>query len=452
MKIIPDTIAGRTIAILLAGLVLLHLASIWAYELGISSEIDLANEARVAERLWSISRTIAEAPRERREQLAHSLSGGVLETHWSTKPLIIAIRGHAAPHATAMRQRLMQLAQGLKEDDLVIGGSANGSHLQSDPHVLLLSLRLDDGSWANFSMARLSGPRASHHAVVLSTSLMALGVIAISVFMVRTVTRPLRQCATAAERLYAETHSIPIDATGPREVRALASAFNGLQGRVKKLIDDRTLTVAAVSHDLKTPLARMRLRADNVPDASLRAAMARDIAEMQQMIDQALDFLRSARSGEPPRMIDLGSLLDSIVAEQVDAGHGVEIDRENGLILLGQHLALKRAFGNIVENAVKYGSTARVLARRQDRGIVVAIADDGPGIPGDKREAVFEPFVRLEQSRSRETGGAGLGLTVAKSIIEAHRGTIRLDAPSHGHGLIVHVRLPRPAPKQALTA
>ena len=445
MRFLPDTIAGRTIAILLAGLVLLHLASIWAYELGISSEIDLANDARVAERLWSISRTIADTPRERREQYAHSLSGGVLEAHWSTKPLTVAERVPLSNHAAAMRQRLLQLASDLKEDDLIIGGSGQDAHLQSDPHVLLLSLRIADGSWANFSITRLSGPHTSLPAVFLSTSLMALGVIVISVLMLRTVTRPLRQCAVAAERLYTEAVPNPIDAKGPREVRALASAFNGLQERVKKLIDDRTLTVAAVSHDLKTPLSRLRLRAEGIADAGLRAAIAKDVSEMQQMVDQALDFLRGARTGEPPRRIDLGSLLESIAAELVDAGYVAEIQAEGGLVVAGQHLALKRAFGNLVGNAIKYGGAARLSARADAAGIVVEIADSGPGIPDDKREAVFEPFVRLEQSRSRETGGAGLGLTVAKSIIEAHRGTITLLSPRAGQGLLVRVRLPRTA-------
>lgn len=446
MKLVPDTIAGRTIAILLAGLVLLHLASIWAYELGINSEIDLANEARVAERLWSISRAIAQAPGEGREQLAHSLSGGVLEVHWSKKPLTVAPHGPAPAHSAAMRQRLKQLIVGLNDDDLIIGGASEDRHLQSDPHVLLLSLRIADGSWANYSITRLSGPHTSLHAVVVSTSMMALGVIAISILMLRSVTKPLRQCAAAAERLYSETNSVPIDTTGPREVRALAVALNGLQERVKKLIDDRTLTVAAVSHDLKTPLSRLRLRSETVGDDGLRAAMAKDVAEMEQMVDQALDFLRGAQTGEQPRKIDLGSLLESIAAEHADSGKSVGTDLQGGLILLGQHFALKRAFGNLIGNAVKYGGAARIGAWIEADTLLVEIVDEGPGIPEDKREAVFEPFVRLEQSRSRETGGAGLGLTVAKSIIAAHGGTIALVSPAVGQGLLVQVRLPRTGP------
>ena len=443
MKLVPDTIAGRTIAILLSGLVLLHLASIWAYELGVNSEIDLANEARVAERLWSISRAITDAPRERREQLAHSLSGGVLEAHWSTKPLTVAQHGPASAHSVAMRHRLKQLIVGLNEDDLIIGGASEDRHLQSDPHVLLLSLRIVDGSWANYSITRLSGPHTSLHAVVVSTSMMALGVIAISILMLRSVTRPLRQCAEAAQRLYSETNSVPIGTTGPREVRALAVAFNGLQERVKKLIDDRTLTVAAVSHDLKTPLTRLRLRSETLQDDGLRTAIGKDVAEMEQMVDQALDFLRGAQTGEQPRKIDLGSLLESIAAEHEDSGKSVDTKLQGGLVLLGQHFALKRAFGNLVGNAVKYGGAARIRARTEADALVVEIEDEGPGIPEGKREAVFEPFVRLEQSRSRKTGGAGLGLTVAKSIIEAHRGTITLMSPPAGQGLLVRVRLPR---------
>jgi two-component system OmpR family sensor kinase len=224
-------------------------------------------------------------------------------------------------------------------------------------------------------------------------------------------------------------------------VRELAAAFNEMDQRVKRLMDDRTLTLAAISHDLKSPLARARLRAEGIQDTALREEFEADFREMLAMINSALDFLKGDQAAEQVRELDLSAILQSVCDELSDAGHRAALVVKGKTVVRGRRLALKRAFFNLANNAVKYGGGVDIRARGGSEGVLVTITDNGPGIPPDQREAVFRPFFRLEGSRSRETGGTGLGLTVARTVIRSHGGDIELnDAP--GHGLEVRVIIP----------
>lgn len=436
----PDTIVTRTIAVLLSGLVVFHLASIWAYQLGISSEIDVTNEARLAERLFSIKRAIELRPSAEREELAHSLSGGPLEVHWSAVPLTVE-RTHRVAGHSRLRERLLELAPELQQTDIVLHAPPAGSGAGTDPHLLLASLKLGDGSWINFSIAKLGNNHASLRGTVLSTSLMAVGVMLVSLLILRNVTRPLRACAEAAENLYRGAGPQMLAIAGPREILHLATAFNEMQKRVKRLVDDRTLTLAAISHDLKSPLARLSLRTERIADPEIRQAMAADIGEMLAMIDSALDFLKGDFASSEVRSLDLAATLDSICGHLVDQGHAVTLQRSGETVLRGRPLALKRAFANLIENAVKYGGSAEVAVRGGAHAITVTVTDHGPGIPAKEREAVFTPFFRGAPHRDTQLGGAGLGLTIARTIIRAHGGDLALR-DAEGGGLKVEVHLP----------
>jgi two-component system OmpR family sensor kinase len=436
----PDTIVTRTIVVLLAGLVIFHLASIWAYQIGISSEIDVTNEARLAERLFSIKRAIEQRPPAEREELAHSLSGGPLEVHWSAVPLTAEGTRRVTGHSR-LRERLLELAPELRGPDIILRAPPAGSGPGTDPHLLLASLKLGDGSWINFSIAKLGHGHASLRGIVLSTSLMAVGVMLVSLLILRNVTRPLRACAEAAENLYRGAEPQMLAITGPREIHHLATAFNEMQKRVKRLVDDRTLTLAAISHDLKSPLARLSLRTERIADPKVRQAMATDISEMLAMIDSTLDFLKGDFSASEVRPLDLGATLDSICDDLVDQGHTVMLQRTGETVLRGRPLALKRAFANLIGNAVKYGGSASVTVQGSANGIKVTITDHGPGIAFDEREAMFVPFFRGEPHRDTMVGGAGLGLTIARTIIRAHGGDLAL-LDAEGGGLKVDVRLP----------
>jgi len=437
---IPDTIAGRTIAVLVAGLVIFHLASIWAYQIGINSEIDITNEVRLAERLYTIKRAIEQLPADERENLAHSLSGGPLDVHWSATRL--TAEGTSNVHDNGLRDRLLILAPELTEDRIILGAQTADGHRGADPHLVFASLKLDDGTWVNYSVTKLDGPHASLAAVVLSTTLMALGVLVLSIIVLRTVTRPLLACANAAEGLYRGAERRAIDVAGPREVRHLAMAFNRMQDRVKRLVDDRTLTLAAISHDLKSPLTRLSLRSEGVSDANVRHHMSTDIAEMLAMIDSALDFLKGDFASSEVRSLNLAAMLESICNDWQDAGKTVELKSCGDTVLRGRPLALKRAFSNLIDNAVKYGSVAAVEATGRPEDITIIITDDGPGIPEAQRDAVFAPFFRGEVHRDPEVGGAGLGLTVARTVIRAHGGDVVLGNDRKG-GLQVSITLPK---------
>ena len=221
------------------------------------------------------------------------------------------------------------------------------------------------------------------------------------------------------------------------------TAFNRMQERIKRLIDDRTQTLAAVSHDLKTPLTRLRLRAHFVQDEELRETIESDLDEMEAMIQLTLDFLRGDASGEEIRTVDIGTIIESVCDSFADSGHDVVLRADVHAPLSCRPLALKRAFSNLVDNAVKYGTRARVSLEKRADELIVTIDDDGPGIPAAEFDRVFDPFYRLEASRSRETGGTGLGLTVARSTIRAHGGDVRLCEQNRRRPAVT-VTLPMP--------
>ena len=221
----------------------------------------------------------------------------------------------------------------------------------------------------------------------------------------------------------------------------MAKAFNAMQARIRRLIDDRTQTLAAVSHDLKTPITRLRLRAEFVGDGDLRRMIDGDLGEMERMINSTLAFLRGA-SSEESRTIDIGSVLRTICDQAADAGQDVVLSGNERAALVCKPLAIKRAFSNLIDNAIKYGNRARVSLSVGPRELVVTIEDDGPGIAECEQERVFDPFYRIEGSRSRETGGTGLGLALARTVVRTHGGEITLHNREDG-GLRVVVCLPR---------
>jgi two-component system, OmpR family, sensor kinase len=223
-------------------------------------------------------------------------------------------------------------------------------------------------------------------------------------------------------------------------VRELASAFNDMQGRIRRLISDRTQALAAVSHDLKTPITRLRLKVEGLKDRKLAASIHGDLAEMEEMLDQTLAYLSGDKDDEPFRKLDLAALLQTLADDAADAGHEAAFAGEP-LTIEGRPLALKRAFGNLVGNAVKYGGAARIGLGSDGGKTVVTIDDDGPGIPADQIARAFQPFHRLEVSRSKETGGFGLGLAIAQAAIAGHGGVVTLANRPEG-GLRAIVRLP----------
>jgi signal transduction histidine kinase len=234
----------------------------------------------------------------------------------------------------------------------------------------------------------------------------------------------------------------PLPETGTVETRQASRAFNEMQIRLRNLIENRTRLLAAISHDLRTPLTLLRLRAENVQDQQERQKMLDTIADMDAMVGATLKFARDEDVAEPRKPTDIAALVQSIVDDMSDAGMPVTVAPAQALVYECRPAALKRAITNLIDNAVKYGKSAHLTISVGDRNIELAIDDEGPGLPEDQLSRVFEPFYRLEQSRSRDTGGIGLGLAIAQSIVQSHGGDLILSNRPEG-GLHAAIKLTR---------
>jgi signal transduction histidine kinase len=272
-------------------------------------------------------------------------------------------------------------------------------------------------------------------------AIMAVIILAVSVWVVRRVTAPLASLSAAAERLGNDLKAPPMPETGTIETRQAAGAFNTMQARLRGLVENRTRMLAALSHDLRTPLTLLRLRAENVENAPEREKMLATIAEMDAMVAATLQFARDDAAAEPRRKTDLAALLGSVVDDMADTGLAVVMEPAPPVVCECQPAALKRALTNLIDNAVKYGKRARAAIRPGPQTVEITIDDEGPGIAEDELARVFQPFYRVEGSRSRETGGIGLGLAIALSVIQAHGGQLTLTNRPEG-GLRACVTLP----------
>lgn len=305
------------------------------------------------------------------------------------------------------------------------------------------SVRQADGRWATVEPPRgLLSPWQQRMLLALGISMLLLAPLVW--WMARRLTRPIRVFAEAAERLGADPDAEPLAPSGPSEVRTAIHAFNDMQASLRDHMRQRTQTIAAIAHDLRTPLTRLRFRAEQAP-APVRDRMATDIEEMDALIAQAMAFVRGETTPDRREPLDLGPLAADCAAGFTETGADVSFEGDGALPVEGDPASLRRALANLISNAVKYGGGARVTAFAEDGRAVVEIADDGPGLAGEDLEAVFEPFHRGERSRSRETGGAGLGLTVARQAARAHGGDVVL-IPRHGGGLIARLDLPLASP------
>ncbi|MBY0574177.1 MAG: HAMP domain-containing protein [Undibacterium sp.] len=239
--------------------------------------------------------------------------------------------------------------------------------------------------------------------------------------------RPLQRLAQAATNLGQDINRPALRETGPKEILQATRAFNFMQLRIRDHIQQRTQMLAAITHDLQTPLTRLRLRLEKVTDMELHDKLVGDLSTMQMMVKEGLDLARSMDSNEALQALDIDSLLDSICSDALDAGHQVQLKDKSHATVMARPQALRRALNNLIDNAIKYGHSANIhVSKETGRWLHIMIRDQGIGIPVDKHSQVFEPFYRIETSRSRDTGGTGLGLTIAQNITRQHNGTLSL--------------------------
>lgn len=294
-----------------------------------------------------------------------------------------------------------------------------------------LIMPLGDGRALNVAYyKRLPSIWATHlpFALALTAVLVAL----IGAMTVRRISRPLGRLTKAAETLGRGEAVLPLRESGPNDIRRTAEAFNLMQERLHRFVTDRTRMLGAIGHDLRTPLTTLRLRAELVEDAELQERMLATIDEMQAMIEATLALARQESTLEETRTIDLSALVESVCEDLAEIGQPVRFVAGERITYRCRPDGLRRTIRNLVENAVRYGGHAEVRLQTTDAGIEIVVDDDGPGIPLDKTEEVFAPFFRLEGSRSRETGGVGLGLSISRAIARQHGGDILLSPRTPG--------------------
>lgn len=345
----------------------------------------------------------------------------------------VMIAGDRSPFADRRVFRIVR-------DQLAREGAAREEHFLVAPFAV--GVRQADGRWRTVRPAPVFGLEAWQQRLVIWFVVSAVAMAPLAYIFARRLARPFKLFADAAERLGRDPRAEPLSLSlqGTAEIEVTARAFNDMQERLQRYVEDRTAMVGAIAHDLRTPLTRLRFRIENVPEEA-RAKMASDLDQMEEMIAAALTFVRDASRPADRTPLELSSLLESLCDEMADTGARTEIDRADKVILDGDPVALRRLFANLLENAIKFGGRAQVRVFRDSVHALVEIEDDGPGIPENELDRVFEPFYRREPSRSRQTGGIGLGLAVVRSVARAHGGDVFLTNRPDG-GLTARVQLP----------
>lgn len=311
---------------------------------------------------------------------------------------------------------------------------------------MMIAVHLEDQRWFVGRMAAPDfSPLAARHTLTFVIVASVL-VLLVMFWQLRKITRPLSKLARAANDLGRGKDVAPLTEEGPYDVRETLVAFNRMNDRIQRFVSDRTRMLAALSHDLRTPMTSMRLRLELMEPGEERDKLLASLDEMQQMSEASLDFVRQSGDVETTQAVDLSALLDSLCEDLCDLGMPVSCAESDQIVLDVRPVSLKRALRNVIENAVKYGERADVRILRRERNIVIEVSDSGPGIPEDRQASVFEPFVRVEESRNRNTGGMGLGLSIARQIIASHGGDIqlhnRIERGDH-KGLTVEIILPQ---------
>lgn len=446
LRIWPATLAGRTFLVLLLGLLVAQAVGLTIHAFDRVAVQRSGQVREASERIGVVWRAVVVAPPAQRSQVLRDadLPLGLSATldpqpgTTATPPPPFLARPPGAPPPGG----LMRGPPAMRPREVLVSGT-------DPPGGLVIALRLPDtaGSermWVNFT-GRLPTPRPWHsETFLLAFAVMSVSVALLAFWAVRRLTRPVADLAAAAERLGRDVNAPPLPEAGPQEVRQAAASFNTMAARIKRFVADRTEMLAAIGHDLRTPITRMKLRAEFVDDPEQRVKMLADLDEMERMIAATMAFARDDAAAEPPAALDLGVLLRTVADEANDvAGHeAVTVEAPPHLAVQARPIAIKRALSNLVSNAVAYAGECRLRLSGPNAGALrIDVEDEGPGIPEAEIERVFQPFHRVERSRSRDTGGTGLGLPIARNIFRAHGGDVTL-ANRAPKGLRATVTLP----------
>jgi len=453
MRLWPDSLAGRTLAILLAITLLLIAGSAILLQEERNTRFEEQNRFRLLNNISTLVRLVEGAELQERQRIVKRISKENFHASIAAIPLVAGPPRHRIENFLARNLRnQLNMPVGeinvrirmVHEDDNDDDHMMQRQPIRSRMHEwgkLVFSIHLGDGSWLNIQIDNSDAPPPWASKTLGLFVLLLVALIVGGMYLSQRMARPMAQLAKAADRLGLGQAGSPLAEDGPREVRHTIRAFNRMQERTQKHLKDRTLMLAAVSHDLRTPITTLRLRAEYIEDEDMRNKTLATLAEMEAILSATLGFARDDAADESARPTDIPALLQSLVDDHVDLGSSATYHGPEKLPFSCRPVALRRALNNLIENALKYGGTAEVQLSAKDNGIEICIDDNGPGIPEDKLIEVFTPFFRLDDSRGGNTGGTGLGLSVALTIAHAHGGELTLTNRTGG-GLRARLVLP----------
>lgn len=445
-RLLPAGLAGRIILLLAATLIIANLVALAVLDFQQERFDRQASEDREIERIAALIPAMEAVDAQVRQVIARDASTRFARVRVEDAPLLTETAEDS--RSTNIAQVMMDT---LGRDDVMVaiidrparhGSDEAEERERAGKSVIAITVPLTarDGqiAWLNV-VTNGAAPRGGHldarpFFTVLALSLLC--VLGVSVLLARQLTKPLARLSRAAEAAGRGDRTAQVPVEGAREMRKAAEAFNKMQGEISRFDAERVRMLAAVGHDLRTPMTSLRIRAEMIDDEALRDAMVRTLDEMTVMADGLVTYAREGQDGEPPTPVDLGALLAQLCEDR-----GATLSVVENVQVTGRRVGLGRAIGNLVDNAKRYGDGAVVTLSRGNDGAVITVDDSGQGIPSNRLEAVFQPFTRGEDSRSLETGGAGLGLSISRSIINAHGGSITLENRAEG-GLRATVTLP----------
>ncbi len=463
MRLVPNSLFGRTLLVLAAGLLVAQLGSVVIHLFDRGSSVYRLASLQLAARIGQAARILNRLPPAERPKVVQEISGRHLRLSLAERPLAVASGfSEHDPYEKRFTESLQAqigapwpvrvdinpqarsrnfVGEGIEAGAFELWMARNFYFLLPEPFSTVVQVGLEDGTIALFEVNVPQEPLRRFESLAPLLLLLLLICFGLAALLVRMTTRSLDRLAAAADAIGEDPGAAPLPEDGPGEIRRVIGAFNRMQARVRRYLVERGRLLSAISHDLKTPLTRLRLRAEMLPDAELRGKMLRDLDEMQTMVGTTLDFFRTVDRAAPRLPVDIAALLESLCEDRRETGQSVSVSGAPVAPYRADPQALRRCLENLIENAVRYGRGAEIEIRDTPERLRIAVRDRGPGIPEGELERVFEPFYRLDDSRNMDSGGTGLGLSIARNIARWHGGDVTLS--NAAPGLVAELALPR---------
>jgi len=459
MRLLPASLFGRTMLVLVAGLIVAQVGSMAIHLFDRGSSVYRLASLQIASQIAQTVRVLNRLPTDQRAKVVQEVSGPHLRAALRREPVEVAsgFSEHDRYEAefTEEVQRQIGARWPIRADinphprdgdqspgPFALWMARHFYFLLPEPFSIVVQVVLEDGTVVVFDVNVPQEPLSRLEAIVPLILLLMLVCFSLSGFLVRMTTGSLDRLARAADAIGRNPEDAPLADSGPSEIHRVIAAFNRMQQRVLDYLVERGRLLTAISHDLKTPITRLRLRAEMLSDGEIRAKMLRDLEEMQTMVGTTLDFFRTTGSNPQRQPVDIGALIESICEDRRESGPALSVRGAAQAPFRADPQALRRCLENLIENALRYGGGAEIEVTDSSDRLRIAVIDRGPGIPESELERVFEPFYRLDASRNMDSGGTGLGLSIARNIARWHGGDVTLrNAP--GGGLIAELALPR---------